>query len=132
MVGTVLRGTLRVAGELLVTLGLVVLLFAAYEVYGKTAAINDHQNALDHQFDQAPLVPPAGAGPAAARQRDRPAVPAAAGPALGRGGGGEPAGHPVRTRPLPRHGDARAARQLRRRRAPGDRHVLGSRPAPPG
>jgi len=65
MVGTVLRGTLRVAGELLVTLGLVVLLFAAYEVYGKTAAINDHQNALDHRFDQAPLVPPAGAGPAA-------------------------------------------------------------------
>jgi len=46
MIGTVLRGTARVAGELLITLGLVVLLFAAYEVYGKTAAIGHHQDDL--------------------------------------------------------------------------------------
>jgi len=48
-----LRGTARVGGELLVTLGLVVLLFAAYEVYGRTAAIGDHQHALDNQLDHA-------------------------------------------------------------------------------
>jgi LPXTG-site transpeptidase (sortase) family protein len=61
-----LRGTARVGGELLITLGLVVLLFAAYEVYGKTAAIADHQNSLstqlDHTWDDPALITP---GPAA-------------------------------------------------------------------
>ena len=68
-----LRGTARVGGELLVTLGLVVLLFAAYEVYGKTAALNGHQNALSNQLDHAwddpalitPGSTPGPAGPAA-------------------------------------------------------------------
>jgi len=47
------RVLVRGAGELLITLGLVVLLFAAYEIWGTTAAIHDHQQTLDHQLDQA-------------------------------------------------------------------------------
>jgi sortase A len=69
--GTVARVAARVAGELLVTLGLIVLLFAAYEVYGKTAMIHDRQDALDSQLTQAwgaparaPAAPP-GAAPLA-------------------------------------------------------------------
>jgi hypothetical protein len=38
------------SAEILITLGLVVLLFAVYEVYGKTAIINSHQNQLDQQL----------------------------------------------------------------------------------
>jgi len=66
MTGTVLRGTARVAGELLITLGLVVLLFAAYEVYGKTAAIGHHQDQLNHAWDDPALVTPASPGPSGA------------------------------------------------------------------
>ena len=51
-IGGVVRGTVRGLGELLITLGLVVLLFAAYEVYGKTAMINNQQHQLDNQFGQ--------------------------------------------------------------------------------
>src|SRR5690242_1656607 len=54
----ILLGILRGSGEVLITLGLVVLLFAAYEVYGKTAQINNHQHALDNQFAQSPVVGP--------------------------------------------------------------------------
>jgi sortase A len=43
---------MRGVGELLITLGLVVLLFAAYEVYGKTAIVNAHQNELEQQLEQ--------------------------------------------------------------------------------
>jgi LPXTG-site transpeptidase (sortase) family protein len=51
-VGSVIRGTLRTAGELLITFGLVILLFAAYEVWGKTAIVDAHQNDLDHALTQ--------------------------------------------------------------------------------
>ncbi len=68
--GRFLRGTARVGGELLVTLGLVILLFAAYEVYGKTAAIADHQNnlstQLDHSWDDPALITPTSPGAAPA------------------------------------------------------------------
>lgn len=47
------RTTVRGFGEILITLGFVVLLFAAYEVWGVPAQINDHQATLDHQLDQA-------------------------------------------------------------------------------
>jgi sortase A len=47
-----LRTLVRTAGELLITLGAVVLLFAAYEIWGTTAAIGDHQRDLDHQLAQ--------------------------------------------------------------------------------
>jgi sortase A len=69
--GTVARAAARVAGELLVTLGVIVLLLAAYEVYGKTAMIHDRQSALDNQLAQAwgtpALAPtaPSGAAPLA-------------------------------------------------------------------
>ena len=82
-----LRGTARVCGELLITLGLVLLLFAAYEVYGKTAAIDDHQNALnnqlDHAWDDPALITPAPtAGPAGAPGQAALAAPP--GDAIGR------------------------------------------------
>lgn len=55
------RRIVRVGGEILITFGLVILLFAAYEVYGKASAIEAHQNVLSHQLDRtwAQPVPPA-------------------------------------------------------------------------
>jgi sortase A len=51
----------RIVGELMVTFGLVLLLFAAYEIWGKTAIINSHQSDLETQLSQAwgqdPTVP---------------------------------------------------------------------------
>ncbi|MGH3546166.1 MAG: class E sortase [Mycobacteriales bacterium] len=51
------RRAVRTTGELLITLGLVVMLFAGYEVYGKTWEINAEQGrltqALDEKWDQA-------------------------------------------------------------------------------
>lgn len=44
---------MRVSGEILITFGLVILLFAAYEVYGKASAIEAHQKVLSHQLDKA-------------------------------------------------------------------------------
>ena len=78
----VLRTIVRGTGELLITLGLVFLLFAAYEIWGVTAAIHDHQSTLDHQLDQtwgaAPTVTPS-AGPSPS-----PGLPAPDGNAIGR------------------------------------------------
>jgi sortase A len=51
-VGSMLRSAARTAGEVCITLGLVVLLFAAYEVWGKTAIVDAHQNDLDKQLAQ--------------------------------------------------------------------------------
>ncbi len=51
-VGSVLRTLLRTTGELFITFGLVVLLFAAYEVWGKAAIIGAHQSDLDRQLAQ--------------------------------------------------------------------------------
>jgi sortase A len=67
--GRAFRAAARVAGELLVTLGVIVLLFAAYEVYGKTALIHDQQSALENQLAQAwgvPAIAPTAAPGAAA------------------------------------------------------------------
>ncbi len=49
--GSVLRTTLRGTGELMITFGLVILLFAAYEVWGKTAIVEGHQNELEQQLN---------------------------------------------------------------------------------
>lgn len=49
---TVVRTVARGTGELLITLGLVVLLFAAYEVWGKSAIVNAEQNTLGQQLEQ--------------------------------------------------------------------------------
>ncbi|MEV4540222.1 class E sortase [Micromonospora echinaurantiaca] len=50
---TRLRAGIRVTGEVLITFGLVVLLFAGYEVWGKSAIVDAHQNDLSQQLAQA-------------------------------------------------------------------------------
>jgi LPXTG-site transpeptidase (sortase) family protein len=64
---SVARAFARGTGEILITLGLVVLLFAAYEVWGKAAIVNAEQNQLDQQLAQNFAEPSqqAGIGPAA-------------------------------------------------------------------
>lgn len=62
-VGSVVRATLRGTGELMITFGLIILLFASYEVWGKTVIVEAHQGTLDEQlntdWDQAdPTVAP--------------------------------------------------------------------------
>lgn len=58
--GARLLAGVQVTGELLMTFGLVVLLFAAYEVWGKSAAVNAHQQDLVAQlaekWEAAPTV----------------------------------------------------------------------------
>jgi sortase A len=44
---------LRASGEALITIGLVLLLFASYELWGKAAVITDHQHQLNSQVSQA-------------------------------------------------------------------------------
>ncbi|MBQ1074165.1 class E sortase [Micromonospora sp. C31] len=51
--GTRLRTGIRISGELLITFGLVVLLFASYEVWGKSAIVDAHQTDLSQQLAQA-------------------------------------------------------------------------------
>jgi sortase A len=67
-IGTRIRSGIRVAGEAMISFGLIVLLFAAYQVWGTTAAINAEQEVLDDQLAQAwadPTVAPTGpSGPA--------------------------------------------------------------------
>ncbi len=78
--GTILRTTVRVVGEIMITFGLVVLLFATYEIYGRPAIINGQQNTLDQQLDQdwgAPSPP----APSAAAANPLPPPP---GDAIGR------------------------------------------------
>ncbi len=61
-----LQTAIRVGGELMITLGLVVLLFAAYEVYGNSAKVQDEQNTLDDELAQQwdnPTVTPSGPAP---------------------------------------------------------------------
>ncbi|MBB5871072.1 LPXTG-site transpeptidase (sortase) family protein [Allocatelliglobosispora scoriae] len=66
--GSVVRGTLRTTGELMITCGLVILLFAGYEIWGKSAIVDAHQADLDQQltqqWDQPLPTPTASAGPA--------------------------------------------------------------------
>jgi len=50
--GTVIRTGVRSLGEVMITFGLIVLLFAAYEIWGKSAIIDAHQNDLDQQLGQ--------------------------------------------------------------------------------
>jgi LPXTG-site transpeptidase (sortase) family protein len=51
-VGSRIRTGVRSLGEVMITFGVIVLLFAAYEVWGTTAVIGDHQNDLDQQLAQ--------------------------------------------------------------------------------
>ncbi|WP_408631995.1 class E sortase [Micromonospora phaseoli] len=62
-----IRTGLRFSGELLITFGLVVLLFAGYEIWGKSAIVDAHQGELSEQLAQAwePEPDPTVAGPSA-------------------------------------------------------------------
>ncbi|WP_435206114.1 class E sortase [Micromonospora sp. bgisy143] len=50
--GSRIRTGIRATGEVLITFGLVVLLFAGYEVWGKSAVVDAHQNDLSSQLAQ--------------------------------------------------------------------------------
>lgn len=50
--GTVVRTTVRGFGEIFITLGVIVLLLAAYEVWGKSALVASHQDDLDQQLEE--------------------------------------------------------------------------------
>ncbi|MEO3926324.1 class E sortase [Micromonosporaceae bacterium B7E4] len=51
-IGSRIRTGIRATGEVLITFGLVVLLFAAYEVWGKSTIVNAHQDDLGQQLAQ--------------------------------------------------------------------------------
>ena len=90
-------------GEPLITLGLVVLLFAAYEVYGKAFEVNAEQSRLDNALDEQWDAPPArrrreaGGRQARPRQGHGAAVHPAAEQGLGRGRRGQP--HDIKLAP---------------------------------
>ncbi|MEO3746789.1 class E sortase [Plantactinospora sp. B5E13] len=50
--GSRIRTGVRATGEVLITFGLVVLLFAAYEIWGKSTIVNAHQDDLGQQLAQ--------------------------------------------------------------------------------
>jgi LPXTG-site transpeptidase (sortase) family protein len=63
-----LRSGIRVSGELMITFGLIVLLFAGYEIYGNGAKVQSEQDSLNSKLDQDwadPTVGPTRQGPAA-------------------------------------------------------------------
>ncbi|WP_285688328.1 class E sortase [Actinoplanes sp. NBRC 103695] len=64
--GSRIRAGVRVTGELMITFGLIVLLFAGYEVFGNTAAVDDEQSSLDDALAQEwnnPTVGPSASAP---------------------------------------------------------------------
>ncbi|MET0416163.1 MAG: class E sortase [Actinoplanes sp.] len=68
-----IRAAVRVFGELMITFGLVVLLFAAYEVFGNSAKVQDEQDALATQLDDVWNDPTV--GPTASTAAQSPAAP---------------------------------------------------------
>jgi LPXTG-site transpeptidase (sortase) family protein len=75
--GTAVRTTVRGFGEVLITLGAIVLLLAAYQVWGKAAVVADHQEDLDRELEQAWAGPDptVTAGPGQAEPESRPLAP---------------------------------------------------------
>ena len=73
-VGSVVRTGVRGLGEIMITFGLIVLLFAAYEVWGKSAIVDAHQNDLDEQLAQE-WAPPAVAPTASPTATKKPLPP---------------------------------------------------------
>ncbi len=65
--GSRIRTGFRVSGELMITFGLIVLLFAGYEVFGNSAKVQAEQNSLTNELDHEWNGPstPATKGPAA-------------------------------------------------------------------
>ncbi|MFI6823045.1 class E sortase [Micromonospora sp. NPDC050187] len=72
-----LRTGVRVSGEVFITFGLVVLLFAGYEVWGKSAIVDAHQSDLSQQLEQSwgPEGDPTVAPSATPSPRTTPAPP---------------------------------------------------------
>ncbi|WP_455429949.1 class E sortase [Micromonospora sediminimaris] len=72
------RTGLRFSGELLITFGLVVLLFAGYEIWGKSAIVDAHQGELSEQLAQAwapePVTDPTVSASASPSAKPKPAV----------------------------------------------------------
>ncbi|WP_444543474.1 class E sortase [Micromonospora andamanensis] len=72
------RTGLRFSGELLITFGLVVLLFAGYEIWGKSAIVDAHQGELSEQLAQAwapePATDPTVSASASPSAKPKPAV----------------------------------------------------------
>ncbi|WP_236047069.1 class E sortase [Paractinoplanes ovalisporus] len=71
--GSRIRAGIRVSGELMITFGLIVLLFAGYEVFGNSAKVQDEQNALNSELDEVWNDPTVGPTPSAATKA--PAAP---------------------------------------------------------
>jgi sortase A len=70
--GSRIRTAVRGAGEMMITFGLIVLLFAGYEVFGNAAKVESEQSTLSEELDQqwadptvAPSTGPVKAAPAA-------------------------------------------------------------------
>jgi sortase A len=61
-----IRSAVRVAGELMITFGLIVLLFAGYEVFGNSAKVQNEQDSLGQELDQVWDTPTVGASASAA------------------------------------------------------------------
>ncbi|MEV0896966.1 class E sortase [Actinoplanes sp. NPDC049802] len=60
-IGSRIRTGIRTSGEIMITFGLVVLLFAGYQVFGNSAAVQAEQDSLGEELDQAwadPTVAP--------------------------------------------------------------------------
>ncbi|MDI6099024.1 class E sortase [Actinoplanes sp. NEAU-A12] len=75
-IGSRIRTGIRTSGELMITFGLVVLLFAGYQVFGNSAAVDSEQDSLTEELDQAwadPTVAPTANTPA----KQGPAAPGA-------------------------------------------------------
>jgi LPXTG-site transpeptidase (sortase) family protein len=62
-VGSRIRGGIRISGEVMITFGLIVLLFAGYEVFGNSAEVQHEQDALDQELDQSWSDPTVGPTP---------------------------------------------------------------------
>ncbi|GIH13273.1 class E sortase [Rugosimonospora africana] len=67
------RTVARTGGELMITFGVIVLLFVAYQLYGRVGMIKDHQRDLDRRLAQNWVAPPTVPSTA-------PAAPSAAAP----------------------------------------------------
>jgi sortase A len=69
------RTAVRVLGELMITVGLVLLLFAAYEIWGKAAIVAGHQADLDQELAQEWGEPGPSTGPTPGPLPDEKASP---------------------------------------------------------
>jgi sortase A len=73
------RKVIHGIGEVMITFGLVLLLFAGYEIWGKAAIVEGHQNDLDKQLEQAwadePVVVPPAVDPSASASPTQAAPP---------------------------------------------------------